>query len=271
MTRRGGFARTKSFGENQPSPSRAIETRPSRDSAVTLSRTCAVSPRAATGTAAVATGDGLLRQRRARDGRDRGGFRRSLDSRSLFRGSHRRGRTAERDREPLADRADIGLGLGLMRDREPRDAAAELVELFELDGLDQTAGRGGRVEAGSHGRVPQVDDEQIRPRLVGGVEQRSAGRENDAGAVGVFVDGRLGDRRRCGRGGRDRRTPVRAPPTPWGPVSAADCVLVPPEEQPTAAAQDSASAVAVAVALNAIRIIPPVARKSFPWSFEVTA
>ena len=56
-----------------------------------------------------------------------------------------------------------------------------------------------------------------------------------------------------------------------GASSAADCVLVPPEEQPTAAAQYSASAVAVAVALNAIRIIPPVARKSFPWSSEVTA
>jgi hypothetical protein len=53
-------------------------------------------------------------------------------------------------------------------------------------------------------------------------------------------------------------------------VSAA-CVLAPPDEQPTAAAQDSASAVAVAVALNAIRIIPPVARKSFPWSSGFTA
>jgi hypothetical protein len=51
-----------------------------------------------------------------------------------------------------------------------------------------------------------------------------------------------------------------------GAASAADCVLAPPEEQPTAAAQDSASAVAVAVALNGIRIVPPVARKSFPWT-----
>ena len=53
-TMRGGFASTKSFGENHPSPSSVTETRPPVESTETFSRAWAVSPRAAAETAGTA-------------------------------------------------------------------------------------------------------------------------------------------------------------------------------------------------------------------------
>ena len=195
---RGGFASTKSFGENHPSPSSVTETRPPVESTETFSRAWAVSPRAAVETAGppqrCRRGGSRERSARDRHGRRRGRGR----LRSAFGFARRHGRRAvEGDREPLSDRADVGLGVWVVSDREPGNPLAELVELLELDRLDESAaGRRRRMEPRGDGRVAEIDDQQVRAGLVGRVEQRGVGRQDDAGAVGVFVDRGLGDLRR---------------------------------------------------------------------------
>jgi hypothetical protein len=150
--------------------------------------------------------DGGPRERLGHDdrpGQGRGLRRRHGLGREGARRLRLRRRGLERDREATAaDAAHVGAQAHLVGQGNASQRLAHLEHGLNADRGDERSGARRRGKVRRQVGAREVHDQQVRPGLIGRVEERRIGGHHHARPVGVFVESGLGD---AGPGARRKR------------------------------------------------------------------
>ena len=182
ITMRGGFSRHEILGrEDSVTEKRNRNRIRSRDDANLLQLVGDL--RSRRGGRSDDDGSRSFRGRRGR----RRCRRRLLGGRGFGRSHGRRG-CVQGNREPLSYGLHVVVRTFPVRDRDSRHSLAHLCDRFDFQGGDDRAGRSRRLELLGKVRTRQIDDEKVRSRLVGGVDERGIRGENQSRAVRILAE-----------------------------------------------------------------------------------